>query len=123
MSKIFNLTESEKSQILKMHEKRGYNKSKNESPENNPKDEMKESFWNSIFGNPTVGDAAHTQLRGQGYSHMGKDDGERSDENYLVFQGQKFYPEQIQYADYQDTGDLPRVEDGMLIISNPSWSM
>jgi hypothetical protein len=44
MSKIFNLTESEKSQILKMHEKRGYNKSINESPENNPKDEMKESF-------------------------------------------------------------------------------
>lgn len=123
MNKNFNLTESEKSQILKMHEKRGYKKSINESPENKAKDEVKESFWNSIFGNPTVDDAAHTQLRGQGYSYRGKDDEERPDENYLVFQGQKFFPEQIQYADYQDTGNLPRVEDGMLIIANPAWSM
>lgn len=123
MNKNFNLTESEKSQILKMHEKRGYKKSINESPENNAKDEVKESFWNNIFGNPTIDDAAHTQLKGQGYSYRGKDDEKRPDENYLVFQGQKFFPEQIQYADYQDTGNLPRVEDGMLIIANPTWSM
>jgi hypothetical protein len=40
-----------------------------------------------------------------------------------MFDGQKFYPNQIEYADYQDLGDLPRVEDGVLIIANPGWSM
>jgi len=80
--------------------------------------EINEGFWDSLFGKPSVDDAAHDSLRGQGFSHRGKDE-----ENYIMFQGQKFYPEQIQYADYQDTGDLPRVEDGMLMIANPSWNM
>lgn len=83
---------------------------------------IRESFWNSIFGKPNVKDAAHTQMRAQGYSHIGKDE-ERKDENYLVFQGQKFYPEQIEYADYQDLGELPRIQDGKLIIANPGWSL
>jgi hypothetical protein len=82
--------------------------------------EVNESFWNSIFGKPTVKDAAHDSLRGQGHSHMGKDD---SDENYVVFKGQKFYPDQIQYDDAYSTKEIPRIEDGILIVANPAWSM
>ena len=81
--------------------------------------EVNESIWSSIFGKPTVKDAAHTSLRGQGYSHIGKED----DQNYIMFNGQKFYPNQIEYADYQDLGELPRVENGKLLIANPAWSM
>ena len=47
---------------------------------------INEGFWDSIFGKPTVDDAAHDSLRGQGFSHRGKDE-----ENYIMFQGQKFY--------------------------------
>jgi len=82
--------------------------------------ETKVSFWDSVFGKPSVKDAAHTALKKQGYSQIGRDDEE---ENYVMFDGQKFYPNQIEYADYQDLGDLPRVEDGVLIIANPAWSM
>ena len=81
---------------------------------------INESFWDSIFGKPSVDDAAKTQLKGQGYSHRGK---EESGENYLVFNGEKFYPEQIVYADYHDLGKLPRVENGKLIIKNPAWEL
>jgi hypothetical protein len=84
---------------------------------------VNESFWNSIFGKPTVKDAAHTSLRGTGVSATGKDDSTMDDHNYVMFNGQKFYPEQIEYADYQDLGELPRVENGKLIIANPAWSM
>jgi hypothetical protein len=40
-----------------------------------------------------------------------------------MFDGEKFYPEQIVYADYNDLGNIPRVEAGKLIIANPSWSL
>jgi hypothetical protein len=40
-----------------------------------------------------------------------------------VYKGEKFYPDQIEYADYQDLGDLPRVEDGKLLIANPAWGL
>ena len=80
---------------------------------------INESFWTSIFGNPTIKDASDTAFRGQGFSHKGKED----EENYIMFQGQKFYPEQIQYDDYHSTKQLPRIEDGKLIVANPAWSM
>jgi hypothetical protein len=82
------------------------------------KSKVNENFWSSIFGKPTVKDAAHDQLRGQGYSHTGKDE-----DNYIMFNGQKFYQDQIQYDDYQSTKPLPRVEGHRLIIANPAWSM
>jgi hypothetical protein len=53
---------------------------------------------------------------------MGKDD-ERGGDNYIMFNGEKFFPDQIEYADYQDLGDLPRIEDGKLLIANPSWGL
>lgn len=82
------------------------------------KSKVNENFWNSIFGKPSVDQAAHDQLKGQGFSHRGKDE-----DNYIMFNGQKFYQDQIQYDDYQSTKPLPRVEGHRLIIANPAWSM
>ena len=86
-------------------------------------EELSEGFWSDNFGKPTVGDAAHDSLRGQGWSARGKDDEERSGEHYVIFNGKKFFPEDIEYAEYQDLGEIPRVENGKLIIANPAWSM
>lgn len=82
-----------------------------------------ESFWSNIFGKPGVKDAAHTQRRAHGHSHTGKDSPAEEEHNYIVFQGEKYYQDDIEYADYHDMGKLPRVEDGKLIIANPAWSM
>ena len=79
---------------------------------------VNESFWTSIFGKPTVDDAAHDSLRGQGFSHRGKDE-----DNYIMFDGQKFYPEQIKYDNVNSLKSIPRVENGMLIVANPAWSL
>jgi len=40
-----------------------------------------------------------------------------------MFDGERFTQDQIVPADYNDMGRLPRVEDGMLIIANPNWSL
>jgi hypothetical protein len=74
------------------------------------------------FNKPTAKDAAKDALRSKGYSEMGRDD-ESGDENsyYTVFNGEKFYPNQIEYADNNDLGEIPRVENGKLIIANPMW--
>lgn len=77
--------------------------------------------WRDIFGEPDIKDAARSAYKSQGHSMMGKDDEQRSGEYYMVFNGEKFFPNQIEYADYQDMGDLPRVEGGMLIVPNPAW--
>lgn len=82
--------------------------------------EISESFWSDIFGKPTVKTAAHDQLKGQGFSHMTKDE---EGENAIVFNGRKFYPDQIEYAEYNDLGEIPRIEGDKLIIANPTWSM
>jgi hypothetical protein len=79
---------------------------------------INENFWNSIFGKPTVDNAAHDSLRGKGFSHRGKDE-----DNYIMFDGQKFYPDQIEYDDVYSTKKIPRVENGMLIVANPAWSL
>jgi hypothetical protein len=39
-----------------------------------------------------------------------------------MFNGKKFYDEDIEYADNQDLGEIPRIERGKLIIANPNWS-
>jgi len=80
---------------------------------------VNENFWSSIFGKPTVRDAATSSLKSQGWSHIGKDD----EQNYVMFNGQKFYPDQIEYDEYYSTKDLPRVENGKLIVANPAWSL
>jgi hypothetical protein len=80
-----------------------------------------EGFLDSIFGRPTTKAAAETAVKGQGFSHTGKD--EDNKENYIIFNGQKFYQDQIEYDDYYSTKELPRIEDGKLIIGNPAWSV
>jgi hypothetical protein len=95
---------------------------KNYESFNSAPERMNENFWTSIFGKPTVDDAAHDAMRGKGFSHRGKD-GERTEDNYIMFDGQKFYPDQIEYDDYNSTKELPRVEGDKLIIANPAWSM
>jgi hypothetical protein len=39
-----------------------------------------------------------------------------------MFDGKKFYSEDIVYDDYNSTEPIPRVEGGKLIIANPAWS-
>lgn len=79
---------------------------------------VNEGFWNSIFGKPTVKDAAHDAVRGTGFSHTGKDE-----ENYIMFNGQKFYPDQIEYDDAYSTKQIPRIEGDKLIVANPAWNL
>jgi hypothetical protein len=84
------------------------------------KQSINEGLWDRIFGSPTISDAAKDSVRGKGYSHVAKDD---SKELYIVFNGQKFYPKDIEYADMNDLGDIPRIEGDKLIVANPTWSM
>ena len=81
---------------------------------------MDESYWNRIFGKPNTQDAADSAIKSKGFSHMGKEDDESK---YTMFDGQKFYDDDIEYADPYDTGNIPRIEDGKLIIANPAWSL
>lgn len=83
-------------------------------------EQVSENFWNRIFGKPTVDDAAHDSLRGKGFSHRGKED---NDMNYIMFNGRKFYPDQIEYDDPHSTKAIPRIEDDKLIIANPAWNL
>ena len=83
-------------------------------------DDMNEG-WRDVFGEPDVKDAARSAYKSQGHSMMGKDDEQRVGEYYTVFNGEKFFSNQIEYADYQDMGELPRIENGMLIVPNPAW--
>lgn len=82
--------------------------------------DVNEGFWSDLFGKPTVKSAAHDSMRSQGWSRIGKDEDE---ENYIMFGGQKFYPDQIEYDDVNSTKPIPRVENGILIVANPVWSM
>ncbi len=65
-----------------------------------------------------MGDAAHSSFKSKGYSHRGKDD---EGEFFIMFDGEKFYEGDFEIADHNDTGDIPRVENGKLIIANPAW--
>lgn len=81
--------------------------------------ELTENFWTETFGKPSVGSAAHDSLRGQGFSHRGKEE----DGDYIIFNGQKFYQEDIEYDDVYSTKEIPRIEGGKLIVANPAWSL
>jgi len=105
MAKIIRLTESELVRLVKKVVKES--------------SEVDESYWDRIFGKPKSKDAAHSALKSKGYSHTGRD----NDQEYTMFNGEKFYEDDIQYADAYDTGEIPRIENGKLIISNPAWSL
>lgn len=75
-----------------------------------------------FFNKPTAQDASKDAYRSQGFSQTGREGDPEDDNNYYtVFNGQKFYPDQIEYADNYDTGEIPRVEGDKLIIANPMW--
>lgn len=89
---------------------------------------INESFWTDNFGEPSVKDASHTHKKKFGFSSTGRDDQDygnepSGNEHYIDFEGQKYYDDDIEYAGYDDLGDLPRVEGGKLIIANPAWSL
>jgi len=102
MKKIVKLTESDLKRIVKRVIKESY----------------KDDYTASGFDK--MGDAAHSSFKSKGYSHRGKDN---EGEFYIMFDGKKFYEGDFEIADYNDTGDIPRVEDGKLIIANPVWGM
>lgn len=77
---------------------------------------VNEGLWDAIFGKPTTIQAADTHLKKYGWSGRGG-----RDDNYVMFNGEKFYPDQIEYDDPYSTKDLPRIENGKLIIANPIW--
>jgi hypothetical protein len=104
MARIVRLTESDLNRLVRRVIKES---------------EMDESYWDRIFGRPETKDAAHSAMKSKGYSHTGKED----DSQYTMFDGQKFYEDDIEYADPYDTGDIPRIENGKLIIANPAWSL
>ena len=85
------------------------------------KEESNEGIWSDIFGKPDIERAKHTSLRGTGSSMTGKDDTSSTEHNHIIHKGEKFYDDDIEYADYNDLGELPRVENGKLIIANPAW--
>jgi RNA binding exosome subunit len=62
--------------------------------------------------------AARSAVKTKGYSHRSKDD---TGEFYIVFDGNKFYEGDFEIADYNDMGEIPRVENGKLIIAHPYW--
>ena len=84
--------------------------------------EVNEGLWDRLFSKPSIHQAAHDSYRGQGWSATGKDDVSRDEHNYVMFDGKKFYSEDIVYDDYNSTKPIPRVEGGKLIIANPAWS-
>lgn len=79
---------------------------------------INEGLFDRLFGSPSVTDAAKDALRSQGHSQVAKDE---SEELYVVFNGQKFYPSDIEYADNYDMGQIPRIEGNKLIVANPMW--
>jgi hypothetical protein len=93
------------------------------SYENFKNGKVNEGFWDNIFGKPTISQASKDSVKGKGFSHTGGGNTSSREDNYIMFDGEKFYPEQIVYADYNDLGNIPRVEAGKLIIANPSWSL
>jgi hypothetical protein len=99
-------------------------KAKQFAKKNNIKDSnksVKEGLFNR-FMKPSIDQASDDSVKGQGHSHRGNDDFATPAGEYIMFNGQKFSQDEIDYADYNDLGKIPRVEDGMLIIANPNWN-
>ena len=81
-------------------------------------EEENEQYDYTASGFDSMGDVSHSALKSKGHSHRGKDD---EGEFYIVFDGEKFYEDDFEIASHDDMGEIPRVEDGKLIIANPAW--
>lgn len=89
---------------------------------------ISEGFFEDNFGEPDVDRATRDSLRATGVSGRGRRDSDYGNEpkrenEYVIFKGQEFGPDDIEYASYDDLGDLPRIEDGKLIVTNPAWEL
>lgn len=92
------------------------------------KEETKEGFFDDIFGKPDVDRATRDSMRATGASGRGRRDSDygrapKREDEYVIFKGRQFSPDDIEYASYDDLGDLPRIEDGKLIVTNPAWEL
>ena len=99
-------------------------KAKQFAKKNNIKDSnksVKEGLFN-FWKKPSLDQASDDSVKGHGHSHRGNDDLATPAGEYIMFNGQKFSQDEIDYADYNDLGKIPRIEDGMLIIANPNWN-
>lgn len=118
-----NLSEQEKNQIREQHTGgMKVNSKKFDKLLNSKVGDVKplsEQHWL----NP-MDDASHDILKKQGWSERGRNDDDYGDEGeyYVVFQGEKFYPKDIEYVGYNDLGEIPRVENGKLFLANPMWN-
>jgi hypothetical protein len=88
---------------------------------------QKNEAWNSFLRGPKTDDAGRDALRGRGYSHTGTDDLHgKNPTKYIEFGGRKFYERDLVYAQYDDMGEIPRIEARIegdkLIIANPAWN-
>jgi len=89
---------------------------------------LTEGFFEDNFGMPDVDRATRDSIRATGASGRGRRDSNYGEEpkredEYVVFDGQEFGSDDIEYASYDDLGDLPRVENGKLIVTNPAWEL
>ena len=100
MYKNFNLSEKEKREILEQHKSHGY------------KQPLNEIFLDFL---PSVKDATEDQLKSSGSAYRGEVLGGIP---YVIFNGEKFYEEDIVIVDDYDLGVLPRVENGKLFIKD-----
>jgi len=87
---------------------------------------LTEGFFDDIFGRPDVDRATRDSMRATGVSGRGRKDSNygsepKPEDEYVVFQGQQFSPDEIEYASYDDLGEIPRIENGKLIVTNPAW--
>ena len=82
---------------------------------------VKEGFWNR-WTKPSLDQASDDSVKSHGHSHRGNDNLATPEGEYIMFNGQKFKHEQLEYADINDLDIIPRIEDGMLIIANPNWN-
>ena len=107
-------------------------KAKQFAKKNNIKDSnksVKEGLFNR-WTKPSIDQASDDSVKSQGYSHRGNDDLAIPAGEYIMFNGQKFDENHFDYADINDLGIIPRIEDGkkygkegdVLIIANPNWS-
>ena len=89
---------------------------------------LTEGFFDDIFGKPDVDRAFRDSTRATGHAGRGRTDSNygstpNPEDEYVVFQGQRFDTNDIEYASYDDLGDLPRIENGKLIVTNPAWEL
>jgi hypothetical protein len=78
--------------------------------------------WNSFLRGPKTDDASRDAYKSQGFSNTGTDDLQgKNPTDYIIFNGRKFYNNDLLFASYNDTGKIPRIEGDKLIISNPAW--